>query len=84
MSHTWQFSAEYGYPVPTLGRDRALKALHGGLEPLGIFSRGRFGAWRYEMGNMDHCYMQGREIAERIVLGAKEKVAGVAPTDDSC
>ena len=31
-----------------------------------IFSRGRFGAWRYEMGNMDHAVKMGVDIAHRL------------------
>ena len=70
----WHYRTEYGYPIPTLGRDRALDALHRALEPMAIFSRGRFGAWKYEIGNMDHCYMQGREAVDRIVLGTEEMI----------
>lgn len=60
---------EYTYPVPTLGRDAALAAIHPFLESNHIFSRGRFGAWRYEVGNMDHAVAQGVEWVNRIVLG---------------
>jgi len=42
----------YGYPVPTLGRDKALAAIQPWLASQGIFSRGRFGGWKYEVGNM--------------------------------
>jgi len=62
----------YSYPVPTLGRDAALAALHGALEPIGIHSRGRFGSWRYEIGNTDHSLMLGVELAERLVAGGAE------------
>ena len=64
----------YSYPVPTLGRDRALDVIHPWLEAQGIYSRGRFGAWKYEVGNMDHSFMQGVEAVERI-LGS-----GLEPT----
>jgi hypothetical protein len=40
----------------------------------GIYSRGRFGAWRYEIGNMDHSVMMGVEAANHIVGGEKELV----------
>ncbi len=69
---SWHYRAEHGYPVPTLDRDHILDAARGELEPLGIFSRGRFGAWKYEVGNMDHSYMQGREVVERWLLGSAE------------
>lgn len=63
---------DYTYPIPSLGRDAALAALHPFLESKNIYSRGRFGAWRYEVGNMDHSVAQGVEWAERMVLGDKE------------
>ena len=62
---------EYTYPIPTLERDAALSAIHPFLESRDIYSRGRFGAWRYEVGNMDHSVAQGVEWANRIVLGEK-------------
>jgi protoporphyrinogen oxidase len=62
----------YSYPIPTLGRDRALETIQSFLEANGIFSRGRFGAWKYEVGNMDHSFMQGVEVVERILSGKKE------------
>ena len=43
---------DYTYPVPGLERDEALGAIHPFLESHNIYSRGRFGAWRYEVGNM--------------------------------
>jgi protoporphyrinogen oxidase len=62
----------YSYPVPTLGRDRALAEIQPWLEQREIYSRGRFGAWRYEVGNMDHSFMQGVEVVDRIVRGKIE------------
>jgi protoporphyrinogen oxidase len=64
----------YSYPIPTLGRDGALAVLQPALEEMGIYSRGRFGAWRYEIGNMDHSVMMGVEAVDRIVKGEKESV----------
>jgi hypothetical protein len=61
----------YTYPIPSLERDAALNAIHPFLESKDIFSRGRFGAWRYEVGNMDHSVAQGVEWVNRIVLGEK-------------
>lgn len=63
----------YSYPVPTLGRDRALAVIQPWLESNGVYSRGRFGAWKYEVGNMDHSFMQGVEVAERILNGTDER-----------
>ena len=73
----WQRIEEYGYPIPCLERDRALGAIHPFLEQNGVFSRGRFGGWKYEIGNMDHSFMQGVEWAERMVLGKKEVTYGI-------
>jgi protoporphyrinogen oxidase len=64
----------YSYPIPTLGRDRALGILQPALLEKGIYSRGRFGAWRYEIGNMDHSVMMGVEAANHIVAGEAELV----------
>ncbi|MDB4869632.1 MAG: UDP-galactopyranose mutase [Gemmatimonadales bacterium] len=60
---------DYTYPIPSLERDQALTVIHPWLESQSIFSRGRFGAWRYEVGNMDHSVAQGVEWVDRIVLG---------------
>ena len=64
----------YSYPIPTLGRDRALAVLQPALLEKGIYSRGRFGAWRYEIGNMDHSVLMGVEAVNHIVGGEKELV----------
>jgi protoporphyrinogen oxidase len=64
----------YSYPIPTLGRDRALGILQPALMQREIYSRGRFGAWRYEIGNMDHSVMMGVEAVNHIVAGKKENV----------
>lgn len=69
---TWHHVATYGYPQPLLGRDALLRRLLPSLAEMRILSRGRFGAWHYEVGNMDHSYMQGRESVERILFGATE------------
>jgi protoporphyrinogen oxidase len=64
----------YSYPIPTLGRDRALATLQPALLGKEIYSRGRFGAWRYEIGNMDHSVMMGVEAVDHVLAGAKETV----------
>ena len=64
----------YSYPIPTLGRDRALNILQPALFQNGIYSRGRFGAWRYEIGNMDHSVMMGVEAVNHILAGEPETV----------
>jgi protoporphyrinogen oxidase len=67
-------SVPYSYPIPTLVRDRALSILQPAMMEKGIYSRGRFGAWRYEIGNMDHSVMMGVEAANHILAGDKETV----------
>jgi len=71
---TWEQRVNYAYPIPCLERDAALGLLQPALEAMGVFSRGRFGGWKYEVGNMDHSFMQGVQWAERLVLGQKETV----------
>ena len=66
--------AEYAYPVPTLERDGALAVIQPWLMERGIYSRGRFGSWRYEIGNMDHAVKMGIDAARRIVLDKPEEV----------
>ena len=68
----WQCRAEYSYPIPNHERDNTLHVLLHALESKQIFSRGRFGAWKYEVGNMDHSYMQGVEVVDKILLGSEE------------
>jgi len=62
------------YPIPSTDRNPALEAIHAYLEPKGIFSRGRFGSWKYEIGNQDHSLMQGVELVDRWLDGSEEKV----------
>jgi UDP-galactopyranose mutase len=71
---TWYTHAAYGYPIPTLDRDRALATIQPYLEAHQVFSRGRFGGWRYEVGNMDHAFMQGVEWADRMIKEMPESV----------
>ena len=65
---------DYSYPIPTLERDPALAVLQPALLEQNIYSRGRFGAWRYEIGNMDHSVMMGVEAVGHALSGEKESV----------
>ncbi len=69
---TYHRRFDHGYPTPTLEREGALKQLLPALQEKGIYSRGRFGSWRYEVGNQDHSFMLGVEAADNIVNGATE------------
>jgi protoporphyrinogen oxidase len=68
----WVFTAPHGYPVPTVDRDSILDELLPALEREGIYSRGRFGAWKYEVGNQDHSFMQGVEVVDSILFRRPE------------
>ena len=63
---------DYGYPTPSLERDGILKDLHPFLEKQDIYSRGRFGAWKYEVSNQDHSMMQGVEWVNKVELDVPE------------
>ncbi len=65
---------ELAYPVPTLGRDGALAAIQPWLMERKILSRGRFGAWRYELGNMDHAVKMGIDAARLAASGTPEEL----------
>ncbi len=62
----WHYVAERGYPTPFLGRDEVLEEILPALAQLQIFSRGRFGAWKYEVSNQDHSLMQGVELIDSL------------------
>jgi protoporphyrinogen oxidase len=72
---TWRYRAKYGYPIPSLHRDAALADIIPFFEQQGIFSRGRFGLWKYEVSNQDHSFMQGVELVERLIHGRMEFTA---------
>lgn len=69
---TWVFQATRGYPIPTLDRDAYIHTVLPMLEAKDIFPRGRFGAWKYEVSNQDHAFMQGVEWVNRMISGAPE------------
>lgn len=69
---TWHRRLEHGYPTPSLHRDEALKVLLPDLAKRGVHSRGRFGAWKYEVSNQDHSLMMGVEVVDHLLLGTTE------------
>jgi protoporphyrinogen oxidase len=73
----------YSYPVPTLRRDSALAVIQPWLAERDIFSRGRFGAWRYEIGNTDHSVMMGVELADYLVDGTPETTWALLPGEEA-
>ncbi len=73
VHHTWHTRLERGYPIPSLGRDATLRTLLPALEVRNVYSRGRFGAWKYEVSNQDHSFAQGVEVVDRWFDGAFER-----------
>jgi UDP-galactopyranose mutase len=71
---TWLCSPEMSYPDPSVERDACLGTIQPWLRSQGISSRGRFGAWLYEIGNMDHSAMQGVEFVNQVLDGEPETV----------
>ena len=80
VASTWSYVAEHGYPTPSLHRDVHLKRVDAGLRPTGVASRGRFGAWKYEVSNQDHSFMQGVEWVNSAVLDVPELTVRFADT----
>lgn len=64
---------KYWYPIPSVYRDRGLSVIQPYLMENDIYSRGRFGAWCYEIGNMDHSTMMGVEVVNKVLLGQPEE-----------
>lgn len=73
LHHTWSIRIGRGYPTPTTQRNEVLFPLLKHLEEKKVYSRGRFGAWRYEVGNMDHSFMQGVEFVEALLDQGEER-----------
>lgn len=63
---------EHGYPTPSLGRDAVLAQALPWLRQKGIWSRGRFGSYKYEVANQDHSLMLGVEAADNVLGGTME------------
>lgn len=49
---TYHRKFDHGYPTPALERDGALKEILPYLQGKDIYSRGRFGSWKYEVGKV--------------------------------
>ena len=63
---------EHGYPTPSLGRDAVLSQALPWLRARNIWSRGRFGSYKYEVANQDHSLMLGVEAADNVLFGTRE------------
>ncbi len=73
----WTHRVEHSYPTPTVDRDEILSIVIPWLESRGIYSRGRFGMWKYEVSNTDHTLMQGVEVVNRLLHGEPEVTIGL-------
>jgi len=74
---TWVYHAGYSYPTPSVERDSILAQAIPFLEQHGIYSRGRFGMWKYEVSNTDHTLMQGVELVNHLLQGEPETTIGM-------
>lgn len=74
---SWVYRAEYSYPTPSVERDAILSDVIPWLEERDIYSRGRFGMWKYEVANTDHTLMQGVELVNRLLRGEAETTIGI-------
>lgn len=68
----WNTFLPHGYPTPFLERDGLLTEVEPKLRAMDIYSRGRFGGWKYEVSNQDHSLMQGVECAEYLLGEGQE------------
>ena len=73
----WCYYADYSYPTPSVERDEILADVIPYLESHDIYSRGRFGMWKYEVSNTDHTLMQGVELIDRLLLNKPETTIGM-------
>ncbi|KAI6190171.1 Amino-oxidase domain-containing protein [Aphelenchoides bicaudatus] len=71
---TYVCTIPYGYPIPTLDRDQQLRKYNEAFESRQIFSRGRFGGWKYEVSNTDYCFEIGRQVVEKLYLDIDERL----------
>ncbi|MBC7248224.1 MAG: FAD-dependent oxidoreductase [Actinobacteria bacterium] len=55
------------YPIPTKDRDSRLSSIQTYLINNDIYSIGRFGTWKYEIGNMDHAVTMGYMLCKKLV-----------------
>lgn len=76
---TWTKRLPKGYPTPFIGRNELLNSVQPALKAAGIYSRGRFGGWKYEVANQDHSMMQGVEAVEEM-LGKGTEITYHSPS----
>ena len=73
IASVWHKRLEYGYPVPYVERNMHVHTADVALRKLGIWSRGRFGSWKYEVGNQDHSCILGVDAVDSMLFGGNEE-----------
>uniref|UniRef100_A0AC34FDD3 Amine oxidase domain-containing protein n=1 Tax=Panagrolaimus sp. ES5 TaxID=591445 RepID=A0AC34FDD3_9BILA len=68
----WTKELDYGYPIPSINRETELQKANNILEKHNIYSRGRFGGWRYETSNQDCSFESGRQVIDKVFLNIPE------------
>ncbi|QMW29270.1 hypothetical protein G4B84_004605, partial [Aspergillus flavus NRRL3357] len=63
---------DHGYPTPSLERYGAMTNILIYLQEKDILSQGRFGSWKYGVGNQDHSFMLGVGAVELILFSGFE------------
>lgn len=76
----------HGHPLPTLDSETKVDEALKWLQSKGIYSRGRFGSFKYHLGDLDHCFIQGVEAADNITIQAPERCVWKSPSnmDNKC
>nr|CAB3262227.1 uncharacterized protein LOC100178869 [Phallusia mammillata] len=62
----------HGYPLPTIASTEKIDEALGWLKSKDVWSRGRFGGFKYEVGDLDHCFIQGVEAVDNLLKGIPE------------
>ena len=79
---TYHRRFDHGYPTPSLEREGVLKQLLPKLEAMDIYSRGRFGSWRYEVGNQDRKYQSTLRLIQTPLISRSDSfMLGVEAVD---
>lgn len=69
---TFEEDLPVAYPIPLAGRFEAIGGLLSALAGMGILSRGRYGAWLYELSSMDTSFLMGWEAAAALAGAVPE------------